>query len=126
MIPKRVLIIDDDQEILAVSELTLRAVGGWQVLTATSGDEGLVKAEAEQPDAILLDVMMPDRDGISTFHALQANPITQPIPVILMTAKAQAREQQKFATLGVAAIIVKPFKAMKLPAQIAEILGWDT
>lgn len=126
MTPKRVLIIDDDQEILAVSELTLRAVGGWQVLTATSGDEGLVKAEAEQPDAILLDVMMPDRDGISTFQALQANPITQPIPVILMTAKAQAREQQKFADLGVAAIIVKPFKAMKLPSQIAEILGWDT
>ncbi len=124
MTPKRVLIIDD-QEILAVAELTLKAVGGWQVSTATSGDEGLVKAAAEQPDAILLDVMMPDLDGISTLKALQENPVTQAIPVILMTAKAQAREQQKFANLEVAAIIVKPFKAMKLPAQIAEVLGWN-
>lgn len=126
MAPKRVLIIDDDQEILAVAELTLKAVGGWQVSTATSGDEGLVKAAVEQPDAILLDVMMPDRDGLSTLQALQANPTTQTIPVILMTAKAQAKEQQKFANLGVAAIIVKPFKAMKLPSQIADVLGWNT
>lgn len=122
---KRILIIDDDSEILAVAQLTLKTVGGWQVATATSGMEGLTIAEAEKPDAILLDVMMPDMDGIATFQALQANSATQAIPVIFMTAKVQASEQKRFASLGVAATIVKPFKAMKLPAQISEILGWD-
>lgn len=125
MIPRRILIIDDDYDILAVTQLALKAVGGWDVSTATSGSEGLEKALHEQPDAILLDVMMPDLDGVSTFHALQADPRTQSIPVILMTAKVQAAEQRRFATLGVAATITKPFKAMKLPAQIAEVLGWS-
>ena len=122
---KQILIIDDDEDVLAVTQLALKAVGGWDVLVATSGSEGLVKALNEHPDAILLDVMMPDMDGISTFHALQANPATQFIPVILMTAKVQAAEQRRFAHLGVASIITKPFKAMKLPSQISEVLGWD-
>jgi CheY-like chemotaxis protein len=124
MTTRHILIIDDDDDIQAVAQLALQAVGGWNVSTAASGHEGLAKAINEQPDAILLDVMMPDMDGIATFQALQANPITRSIPVILMTAKTQAAEQRRFADLGVAAIITKPFKAMKLPAQIAEILDW--
>lgn len=125
MATKQILIIDDDQEILAVAQLTLQTVGGWDVLTATSGDEGLQKAIDAQPDAILLDVMMPDKDGIATLQSLQANPATESIPVILMTAKVQASDQRRFANLGIAATISKPFKAMKLPAQIAEALGWS-
>jgi two-component system, OmpR family, alkaline phosphatase synthesis response regulator PhoP len=120
---KRILIIDDEFDIRTVAELALKAVGGWEVLTAASGSEGLTLAGAEQPDVILLDVMMPDMDGIATFSALQANPATQSIPVILLTAKVQAAEQRRFAELGVRAVISKPFKAMKLPAQIASILG---
>ncbi|NJR64839.1 MAG: response regulator [Leptolyngbyaceae cyanobacterium CRU_2_3] len=125
MMTKRILIIDDDTDILAVTQLALKSVGGWEVSMATSGQEGLVKALKEQPDAILLDVMMPDMDGIATFQALQADPATQAIPVILMTAKVQASERRRFAHLGVVSIIIKPFKAMKLPAQIAEVLGWS-
>jgi CheY-like chemotaxis protein len=125
MVAKRILIIDDDSNVLAVSQLALKTVGGWEVSTATSGREGLTKAVEEQPDAILLDVMMPDMDGIATFHALQANPATRSIPVILMTAKVLAAEQRRFANLGVAATIAKPFKAMKLPNQIRETLGWE-
>ncbi|MBF2063121.1 MAG: response regulator [Calothrix sp. C42_A2020_038] len=120
---KRILIIDDEFDIRAVAELALKTVGGWQVSTAASGSEGLAKAVDEHPDVILLDVMMPDMDGIATFHALQANPITQSIPVILLTAKVQAAEQRQFSELGVRAIITKPFKAMKLPRQIDTILG---
>lgn len=96
---KRILIIDDEYDIRAVAQLTLKAVGGWDVSSASSGDEGLAKAADEQPDVILLDVMMPEMDGIETFHALQANPVTQSIPVILMTAKVQAAEQRRFAEL---------------------------
>jgi two-component system alkaline phosphatase synthesis response regulator PhoP len=125
MTNKHVLIIDDEYDIRAVAQLTLKAVGGWNVSIAASGTEGLVKAADGQPDVILLDVMMPDMDGIETFQALQANPSTQSIPVILMTAKVQAADQRRFAELGVVGIISKPFKAMKLPSQIAETLGWS-
>ena len=124
MATKRILIIDDEYDIRAVAELALKAVGGWQVSTAASGSEGVAKAAAEQPDVILLDVMMPDMDGIAPFQALQANPVTQPIPVILLTAKTQTAEQRRFAELGIQAIITKPFKAMKLPAQVAAALNW--
>ncbi|ABA22036.1 Response regulator receiver domain protein (CheY) [Trichormus variabilis ATCC 29413] len=124
MATKRILIIDDEYDIRAVAELAFKAVGGWQVSTAASGSEGVAKAAAEQPDVILLDVMMPDIDGIATFQALQANPVTQSIPVILLTAKTQTAEQRGFAELGVQAIITKPFKVMKLPAQVAAALNW--
>lgn len=124
MTTRRILIIDDEYDIRAVAQLTLKTVGGWDVSLAASGAEGLRQAADEQPDVILLDVMMPDMDGIETFRALQANPATQSIPVILMTAKVQAAEQRQFAELGVAGIISKPFKAMKLPNQIAQTLGW--
>jgi CheY-like chemotaxis protein len=122
---RHILIIDDEFDIRAVAQLTLKAVGGWDVSLAASGAEGLAKAADEQPDVILLDVMMPDMDGIETFRALQANSTTQSIPVILMTAKVQAAEQRRFAELGIAGVIAKPFKAMKLPSQIAKTLGWD-
>jgi two-component system, OmpR family, alkaline phosphatase synthesis response regulator PhoP len=119
-----ILIIDDEYDIRAVAELALKAVGGWQVCTAESGRAGLQMAEQFQPDAILLDVMMPEMNGIETFQALQAKANTQNIPVILLTAKTQASDRRRFADLGVAGIIPKPFKAMNLPAQVAEILGW--
>jgi two-component system, OmpR family, alkaline phosphatase synthesis response regulator PhoP len=122
---RRILIIDDEYDIRAVAQLTLKTVGGWEVMSASSGQEGLIKAATEQPDVILLDVMMPEMDGIETFRALQADPATQSIPVILMTAKVQASEQRRFAELDVVGIITKPFKAMKLPEQIAIILGWN-
>ncbi|MFB2976754.1 response regulator [Microseira sp. BLCC-F43] len=125
MTAKRILIVDDEYDIRAVAELALKTVAGWQVLTAASGSEGLDKAALEQPDAILLDVMMPEMDGIATLQALQANPATESIPIILMTAKAQAADQRRFAELGVAGIITKPFKAMQLSAQVVAVLGWQ-
>lgn len=122
---KRILIVDDEEDIRDVAQVALEIVGGWEVLVAGSGSEGLYLAETQQPDAILLDIMMPDMDGISTFEKLQSNPATQPIPVILLTAKAQAADQRKFAQLGVKATIVKPFKTMNLASQVAQILGWN-
>ena len=122
---RHILIVDDEDDIREVAELALEAVGGWQVSTANSGLDGLAKAEAEQPDAILLDVMMPDMDGLETFQNLRANSATQKIPVILLTAKAQATDQNRFLQVGVTGIITKPFKAMMLADQVAELLGWD-
>ncbi|MGQ4649624.1 response regulator [Lyngbya aestuarii] len=122
---RHILIIDDEEDIRAVAQLALEAVGGWQVSTASSGSEGLNQAYLKNPDAILLDVMMPDMDGIATFKALQLNVLTQQIPVILLTAKVFSADQRRFAELGVTGVIAKPFKTMNLADQVADILGWD-
>jgi two-component system, OmpR family, alkaline phosphatase synthesis response regulator PhoP len=117
---KRILIIDDEEDIREVAQLTLESVGGWEVLTAESGMEGLQLAEAEKPNAILSDVMMPDMDGIATFEKLMTNPETQSIPVILLTAKVQSSDRQKFAELGVKGLIAKPFNPMVLNDQLVD------
>jgi CheY-like chemotaxis protein len=83
-----------------------------------------VLAANQRPDAILLDVMMPDMDGPTTFQALQAVPETCAIPVILLTAKVQAADLRRFDQLGVAATIAKPFDPLTLPSQVATALGW--
>lgn len=125
MTAKRILIVDDEEDIREVAQLSLEAVGGWEVLTAASGDEALATAASQQLDAILLDIMMPDLDGIATFQQLQANPVTQHIPVILLTAKVQAADRHRFAELGLTAMIVKPFDPMTLADLVADALGWS-
>lgn len=122
---KRILIIDDDLGIRRITQISLKAIAGWETLTAASGSEGLAIAQVEQPDAILLDVMMPEMDGIKTFQCLQAIPLTQAIPVILLTAKAQFFEQQQLAQLAIAGIITKPFKSSDLVKQMRSILNWN-
>lgn len=122
---KRVLVVDNEQYIREVAQISLEAVAHWEVITAGSGSEALAVAQAEQPDAILLDVMMPDMDGITTFEKLQANLDTQNIPVILLTAKIQAADRRRYADLGIKAAIAKPFDALGLATQVAAILGWD-
>lgn len=124
MSTKQILIIDDEDDIREVAQVSLEMIGNWAVLTARSGQEGLAKAAAEQPDAILLDVMMPDMDGPTTFQQLRNTLAVCHIPVILMTAKVQASDQRRFASLGVKGVIAKPFDPLTLADQVAETLGW--
>jgi CheY-like chemotaxis protein len=119
---KRVLVIDDDDAIREVAQLSLEMVGGYEVLTAAGGADGLACARAAQPDAILLDVMMPGLDGPATFALLQQDAATRAIPVILLTAKQQSADS--LAGLGVRAVLPKPFDPMKLAGTVAEILDW--
>ncbi|MEH1832963.1 MAG: response regulator [Nostoc sp.] len=119
---KRILIIDDEEDIRETTQICLEIANEWEVLTAGSGREGLLKAACEHPDVILLDVMMPDMDGLTTLENLQANPETQNIPVILLTAKAQAAEQRQFTQLKVAAVITKPYDPFTLSEQVAQAL----
>jgi CheY-like chemotaxis protein len=122
---KRILVIDDEDDIREIAQVSLEMVGGWDVLTARSGSEGLARAAAEQPQAILLDVMMPDMDGPATLQKLRAHAATRHIPVILLTAKVQGTDRRRFADLGVQGVITKPFDPMTLAAQVAETLGWS-
>jgi CheY-like chemotaxis protein len=121
---KRILIIDDEADIREVAQVSLEMVGGWEVLTARSGGEGISVARDQHPDAILLDVMMPDMDGPTTFKKLQEDPASRDIPVVLLTAKVLPAKDGPFADLGVAAVIAKPFDPLTLPRQLSEALGW--
>lgn len=124
-VPRRILIIDDEEDIRAVAAMSLESIAGWRVELAGSGAQGVVQAESFQPEAILLDVMMPDMDGPATFRELQRNAATAKIPVLLLTAKSQKSERARLATLGVAAVLEKPFDPLTLHRQIADILGWS-
>lgn len=122
---RRILIIDDEDDIREVAALSLESVAGWEVIRASSGIEGLTRAAEYQPDAILLDVMMPGMDGPSTFRELRKNEATWRIPVLLLTAKVQSYDQRRFADLGVQAVLFKPFDPLTLAAQISAALGWS-
>jgi CheY-like chemotaxis protein len=121
---RRILIIDDEDDIREVAALSLEAIAGWEILTASSGAEGIRVAAAEKPDAILMDVMMPEIDGPTTFGLMQQNPNVVGIPVLLLTAKVQGVDQRRFANLGVSAVLFKPFDPLTLAQQISEALGW--
>ena len=125
MSAKRVLVIDDEDDIREVATVSLQTVGGWDVLTANCGAQGIEIAIREQPDAILLDVMMPEMDGPTTFQNLQANVLTRNIPVILLTAKVQSTDRRRLADLGAKAVLSKPFDPLTLASQVAEVLGWQ-
>jgi CheY-like chemotaxis protein len=119
-----VLIVDDDEHIREIAQVTLEAIAGWTVVTAASGQEGIARALAEQPDAILLDVMMPEMDGPTTVGKLKASESTRDIPVVLLTAKVQAEDKRNFMDLGIEGIISKPFDPMTLADEISHTLGW--
>lgn len=123
MTVKRVLIIDDEDDIREVAQASLEIMAGLDVILACSSREGLIKAELEQPDAILLDIMLPDMDGVAVFRQLQANPVTRHIPVIFLTAKVQVFDQHHFKQLGARAVITKPFKPQYLANQLLAILN---
>jgi len=122
---RRILIIDDEDDIREVAALSLESVAGWQVYTACSGAEGMRIAATELPDAILMDVMMPAMDGPTTFKEMQKIPDLASIPVVLLTAKVQGVDQRRFAGLGVAAVLFKPFDPLTLAEQMSDALGWN-
>lgn len=117
--------IDDEAPLRRITQLTLKIMAGWEVLAAGSGAEGLQQAEQEQPDVILLDLMMPDMDGTTTLTKLHENPQTRHIPVIILTAKVQAMYQLQFEQLPVAAVLIKPFDPANLVQQIKDALKWS-
>jgi two-component system alkaline phosphatase synthesis response regulator PhoP len=123
--PRRILIVDDEDDIREVAQVSLELVGHYEVFTAASGQEGVHCARAEHPDAILLDVTMPDMDGPATLAALQADPATRDIPVLFLTAITQTAERARLAKLGVAGILSKPFDPLKLATDMAATLKWS-
>lgn len=118
---RKVMMVDDEPHIRRIGELSLRGVGKWNVVLAGSGKEAIDLARREQPDVILLDVMMPGMDGPATLAELRGAPDTAAIPVIFLTAKAQRHEVERYRMLGAAGVLTKPFDPMTLPDEIRTI-----
>lgn len=126
MTTKRLLIVDDEERIRELVQACLEELGGWATLTAESGKEALKIAHTEPLDAILLDVSMPDMDGYTVYEQLQADTVTESIPVIFLTAKVQPSDRARFAEMKIAGVITKPFEPLKISQNVAEILGWGS
>lgn len=124
MTGRTILLIDDETDIQTVAKIGLTLNTDWSVTTANSGEVGLDVAISTLPDVILLDVAMPGMDGLATLAALQKNTVTAKIPIIFLTAKAQASDRRRLYEAGASGVITKPFDPTTLASQIAGFLAW--
>ena len=120
---KRILYAEDEEDIRAIAQIALEDIGGFTVNYCKTGIEILRAAEDFHPDLVLLDVMMPEMDGVTTLERLHQIPSLQQIPAIFMTAKIQPDEIAIYKSLGILGVITKPFDPMKLSSTIQSM--WD-
>ena len=119
----KILYVEDDPDIQAIAVMVLDSISGFKLEPCSSGNEAVLKAEAFNPDLVLLDVMMPGMDGPETLQALRKMPLLEKTPVVFMTAKVQPQEVQGYLDLGAVGVIAKPFDPMTLADQLREI--WE-
>jgi CheY-like chemotaxis protein len=125
MAKKRILVVDDDDTAREAVALSLHTIAGWDVVEAYCGAQAIESATRHQPDAILLDVVMPAMDGPAMVAKLRSARATSHIPIVLLTAKLQAVHDGSLDYLPVAGILPKPFDPVRLANQVAEALGWS-
>ena len=122
MSEKHILLIEDDEGILAITKFSLEMDIFWTVTTATNGYEGLYKAKDLQPDVILLDILIPGISAIKLIKNLENNPLTAKIPIIVFTAKPINTNLSKLQNSNIKGFITKPFDCLSLSRQIINIL----
>lgn len=118
---QRILMVEDDPDVQTVARLSLEAVGGYTVEACASGVEALKKIAGFRPDLVLLDVMMPGMDGPAVLRILRGDAATREVPVVFMTAKAQAHEIAAYLAMGAIGVVSKPFDPLELPATLAAL-----
>jgi len=117
---KRILIIDDEPDVRRAVRLTIQLQEPeWEVLEAENGDVGLLKVEAEQPDLVLLDLIMPDMNGFETLKQLR---LFSDVPVIILTVRDDELDKVRGLELGADDYIVKPFGNLELMARLRSVL----
>jgi CheY-like chemotaxis protein len=124
-VKRRILVVDDDDATRQAASQSLQLMAGWDVVEAYCGAQAIESANRLQPDAILLDVMMPAMDGPAMLAKLRSARATSHIPIVLLTAKVQAVNTGSLSHLPVAGILLKPFDPLRLAIQVANALGWD-
>ncbi len=110
---KKILAVDDERHIVRLIQVNLERAG-YEVVTAFDGREALLKIETEHPDMVVLDVMMPNMDGLEALKRIRANPATHHLPVIMLTAKAQDQDVFQGYSHGVDIYLTKPFNPVEL------------
>jgi len=118
--PKKILAVDDERHIVRLVQVNLERAG-YTVVTAFDGREALEKVESEQPDLVVLDVMMPYMDGFEVLQTLRKNQSTRDLPVIMLTAKAQDADVFRGWQSGVDCYLTKPFNPMELISFVKRI-----
>ncbi|HEX9891586.1 MAG TPA: response regulator [Actinomycetota bacterium] len=118
----RILVIDDEPDVLLLCRVNLE-FEGHEVLEASDGDQGFQVALDEKPDLIVLDVMLPQRDGFQVLQHLNERPETRDIPVVMLTAKAQEDDQMRGWLAGASGYVVKPFSPVALTEAVRTVLS---
>lgn len=119
----KVLYVEDELDIQTIARISLEKIGGFNLSVCSSGKEALSKVVDFAPDIILLDVMMPEMDGLETYKNIRYIPGCQDIPVVFMTARVQAHEIKNYLKMGAVDVISKPFSPMTLADQVKTILS---
>lgn len=122
---KRILLIDDHQTVFRLLEAIVR-IKGYVLLYAGSGQQGIVMARKEQPDLILLDVVMPDIDGFKVCQYLKENEDTKEIPVLFLTARGADGDLDAGRNAGADGFMTKPFQTVEVLRQIESLLSEKT
>ena len=118
---RSVLVVDDEPNIVLSLEFIMKQAG-FEVRVARDGDEALGAIEASPPDLVLLDVMMPNRDGYDVCQTIRANPAWKGIYIIMLTAKGRDIEREKGMALGADDYITKPFSTREVIARVEQFL----
>ena len=117
MAGKKILLIDDENDIRTIARISLETIGGFEVVLAGGGEEGLEVSAREKPDLILLDVMMPGLDGPATLKRLKETPASADVPVVFLTAKALPSEIERYKEA------VEKYKAMAVIEKTVSVFG---
>ncbi|NTV29518.1 MAG: response regulator [Candidatus Omnitrophica bacterium] len=119
---KKILVIDDEKMLHTMLK-SIFASYGFEVISAFTGEEGLVEAVAKKPDLVILDVLMPGIKGREVCKRLKADPVTRDIPVLFLTAKDSEEDVQAELEAGAVGHVTKPINSMALLRQVKKILG---
>jgi CheY-like chemotaxis protein len=123
-VTRSIVVVDDDEDVRRLLVLSLSRVGGHDVRAVGSGEACLAEIHREMPDAVVLDVMMPVMDGPATLAEIRVDPQAFDVPVVFLTAGIVDSDVERLRTLPVSGVLHKPFDPIRLPAQLAELLGW--
>jgi DNA-binding response OmpR family regulator len=121
---KKVLIADDEQNIVISIEFLMKREG-FQVLIANDGEDALAKVQSERPDLVLLDVMMPKKNGYEVCQSIKSDPALASTKVLMLTAKGRDTEVAKGLAIGADAYMTKPFSTRDLVAKARALLAID-
>jgi len=122
---KKVLVVDDEDAVRSLCAACIQHGLGddYEVFEAADGEEAMAAVEADRPDLILLDILMPEMDGFEVCRRLKGSPETRDIPIVFLTALGEEKDVERGLALGGDGYIVKPFNAVTLAAQVSEILA---